>query len=194
MDTERILGHNGNIDWLHSFNQRLRLDLTYDFSRLATTDIPYWQNRADISGSAGIQGNSRSPIDWGPPTLSFSGGSGIVALTDSNSAHNRNETNKFSASLTWNHSGHNLAFGFDFRRQEFNYLSQQNPRGTFTFTGAATQGTANGAAVGGSDWQWRKSAGAPSSTRHGPHDRCRGRHRGRAGERNLAPRVRHKSS
>ena len=26
----------------------------------------------------------------------------------------------------------------DFRRQEFNYLAQQNPRGTFTFTGAST--------------------------------------------------------
>jgi trimeric autotransporter adhesin len=138
MDTERILGHNSNIDWLHSFNQRLRLDLAYDFSRLATTDIPYWQNRADISGSAGIQGNSRAPVDWGPPTLSFSGGSGIVTLTDGNSAHNRNQTNKVSASLTWNHSGHNLAFGFDFRRQQFNYLAQSNPRGTFTFTGTAT--------------------------------------------------------
>jgi len=138
MDAERILGHNSNIDWLHSFNQSLRLDLVYDFSRLATTDIPFWQNRADFSGDAGIQGNSRAPVDWGPPTLSFSGGSGIVALTDGNSAHNRNETNKVSVSLAWDHSGHNLAFGFDFRRQEFNYLAQSNPRGTFTFTGTVT--------------------------------------------------------
>ncbi|WP_263415956.1 carboxypeptidase regulatory-like domain-containing protein [Terriglobus albidus] len=137
-DTERVLGLNSNIDWLHSFNQRLRLDLAYDFSRLATTDVPYWQNRTDISGSAGIQGNSRAPVDWGPPTLSFSGGSGIAELTDGVSAHNRNQTDKVSASLTWNHSGHNLAFGFDFRRQQFNYLAQANPRGTLTFTGTAT--------------------------------------------------------
>jgi hypothetical protein len=32
-------------------------------------------------------------------------------------------------------------FGSDFRRQEFDYLSQQNPRGIFTFTGDATGGT-----------------------------------------------------
>jgi hypothetical protein len=137
-DAERILGLNSSIDWLHSFNQRLRLDLAYDFSRLATTDTPYWQNRADFSESAGIEGNSRAPADWGPPTLSFSGSSGIAALTDGISAHNRNQTNKVSASLAWNHSGHNLAFGFDFRRQQFNYRAQANPRGTLTFTGTAT--------------------------------------------------------
>ena len=33
---------------------------------------------------------------------------------------------------------HNITVGGDFRRQEFNYFSQQNPRGNFTFTGAAT--------------------------------------------------------
>ncbi len=38
---------------------------------------------------------------------------------------------------TWNHSPHNVTGGFDFRRQEFNYLSEANPRGTFNFTGAA---------------------------------------------------------
>lgn len=138
LDTERILGNNGDIDWLHSFNQSLRLDLLYDFSRLATTDIPYWQGRSDFSGGAGIQGNSRAPVDWGPPTLSFSGGSGTAMLTDGVSAHNRNETNRVSVSVAWDYAGHNLAFGFDFRRQEFNYLAQSNPRGTFTFTGTAT--------------------------------------------------------
>ncbi len=38
----------------------------------------------------------------------------------------------------WNRNRHNVTFGSDFRRQEFNYLSQQDPRGTFAFTGAAT--------------------------------------------------------
>ena len=40
--------------------------------------------------------------------------------------------------VLWNHGHHNVTLGGDFRRQEFNYLSQQNPRGTFTFTGVAT--------------------------------------------------------
>ena len=45
-----------------------------------------------------------------------------------------------------------LPLGGDFRRQQFNYLAQQNPRGMFTFTGAATQGSANGTAIGGDDF------------------------------------------
>ena len=39
---------------------------------------------------------------------------------------------------SFGYARHNLTFGTDFRRQQFNLLSQQNPRGTFTFTGAAT--------------------------------------------------------
>ena len=50
--------------------------------------------------------------------------------------------------MTWNRSPHNVTAGFDFRRQEFNYLTQANPRGQFTFTGASTSG---GVVGGGSD-------------------------------------------
>ncbi|MBV9083111.1 MAG: TonB-dependent receptor, partial [Acidobacteriaceae bacterium] len=88
-----------------------------------------------VSAEAGIRGNDQNPSDWGPPTLSFS--SGIAALTDTQSAFNRNQTSGLSSSLTWNRSGHNFMFGADFRREQFNVLAQQNPRGAFTFTGAA---------------------------------------------------------
>ena len=54
--------------------------------------------------------------------------------------------------MFWTRFRHNITFGGDFRRQQFNYLAQQDPRGTFTFTGAATEGTANGAAIGGYDF------------------------------------------
>ncbi len=35
------------------------------------------------------------------------------------------------------HRPHEISYGFDIRRQQFNSLSQQNPRGTFAFNGAA---------------------------------------------------------
>src|SRR5208337_3555252 len=57
-----------------------------------------------------------------------------------------------SYAMLWSRDRHNITFGGDFRRQQFNYLSQQDPRGMFTFTGAATQGNADGTAVGGSDF------------------------------------------
>ncbi len=53
-------------------------------------------------------------------------------------AINHNETNAISATFFWNRSRHNFQFGGDFKRQQFNILGQQNGRGTFAFTGAAT--------------------------------------------------------
>jgi hypothetical protein len=103
---------------------------------LRTQVISNFENRTNISGEAGITGNNQDPINWGPPTLIFS--SGIASLSDAESAFDRNETNAVSSSISWNHGHHNVTLGGDFRRQEFNYFSQQDPRGTFTFTGVAT--------------------------------------------------------
>jgi hypothetical protein len=103
---------------------------------LRTQVRPYFANRSNISGQAGITGNDQSPTNWGPPTLIFS--SGIASLSDGQSSFDRNETNAVASSILWNHGHHNVTLGGDFRRQEFNYLSQQDPRGTFTFTGIAT--------------------------------------------------------
>lgn len=149
LDTTDALGLNTSVHWSHRFHQRLFLNLGYGFSRLATGITPFWENRQNISGEAGITGNDQDPMNWGPPTLTFS--SGLAGLTDSESSHDRNQTSAVSLAARWYRDHHNFSFGGDFRRQEFNYLSQQNPRGTFTFTGAATQGNENGVAVGGFD-------------------------------------------
>jgi hypothetical protein len=47
--------------------------------------------------------------------------------------------------VDWNKFRHNVAVGGDFRRQEFNVLTQSNPRGSFTFNGTATNGGQVGA-------------------------------------------------
>jgi len=149
LDTTDVLGINTAMHWSHRLNQRVFLNLGYRFSRLRTRVTPYWENRENISGQAGISGNNQDPMNWGPPSLTFA--SGLAGLSDGQSSFDRNQSSAFSYSMLWNRDKHNITFGGDFRRQEFNYLSQQNPRGMFTFTGAATQGTTNGAAVGGSD-------------------------------------------
>ena len=63
---------------------------------------------------------------------------GITDLTDALPSFNRNQTGALSLDSLWNHGRHNISFGGDYRKQQFNILSQQNPRGNFTFTGAAT--------------------------------------------------------
>lgn len=149
LDKTDLLGVNTDIHWWHRLSSRLFLNSSYSFSRLRLRLDPFFEDRENISGDAGIHGNDQNPTNWGPPTLTFS--SGITPLSDAESTFNRNETDAVSASLLWVYGRQSITFGGDFRRQEFNDFSQQDPRGTFTFTGAATQGKLNGATVGGSD-------------------------------------------
>ena len=62
----------------------------------------------------------------------------MQALTDGQYASNRNLTNAYNAEIFWNRGRHAITFGGDYRRQQFNVLSQQDARGAFTFTGSAT--------------------------------------------------------
>jgi hypothetical protein len=150
LDSTGALGLNGQAHWSHRLGNDLFLNTGYQFSRLRTETKPFFANRENISGTDGIDGNDQDPADWGPPSLSFS--SGIAGVSDAQSAFNRNETNGVSYSMNLDQRRHDWSFGADFRRQEFNYLTQQNPRGSFAFTGAATQGIVNGVATGGSDF------------------------------------------
>jgi hypothetical protein len=138
-DTTDTLGLNGNINWTHRFSQRLFLFTGYRLSRLRTQVATNFENRQNISAAAGITGNDQDPADWGPPTLNFS--SGITSLTDAQSSFNRNRTDAFNGSAAVYHGRHNVTIGGDLRKQEYNDFFQQNPRGAFNFTGAATQST-----------------------------------------------------
>lgn len=142
LDRTDLLGINTGINWSHRFSPRLVLNLGYRFSRLVNRAIPYWENRENASATAGITGNNQDPMNWGPPTLTFAGG--LAGLSDAESSLDRHQTSAWSSAMLWNRVHHNFTFGGDFRRQQFNYLSQQDPRGTFTFTGAATQGSGTG--------------------------------------------------
>jgi len=150
LDTTDIQGIKTTVNWSYRFRQRLYTNMGFQFSRLSTRETPYFANRENVSSAAGISGNNQDHTNWGPPALNFS--SGIAPLSDGLSEFNRNRTDGVGYSLLWNKVRHNITAGGDFRRQEFNYLSQQNPRGTFSFTGSATQGTVNGTTVGGSDF------------------------------------------
>ena len=136
VDTTDTLGINAKINWEHRLSHEIFLNTGFQFSRLRTLVVPYFANRTNVSVQDGITGNDQDPSDWGPPTLTFS--SGIASLTDANSSFDRNRTDGVSESAAYYRGRHNITVGGDFRRQEFNYLSQQDPRGNFTFTGAAT--------------------------------------------------------
>jgi hypothetical protein len=149
LDSSAVLGMNAGANWHHRFTQRFSGNASYSFSRYRTQTIPNFANKDDIEATAGILGASTSQAYWGPPTLGFA--SGIATLYDGVSQYNRFETNAISLSIYWSHFRHNVQFGGDFRRQESNYLTEQNPDGSLQFTGAATRSGPT-AITGGSDF------------------------------------------
>jgi hypothetical protein len=148
VDATGVLGLSGYLHWQHRIGSHLFLNTGYNFSRYRTETTPNFANRIDISGpnDANISGNDQTPSNWGPPGLSFS--SGIAGLSDGNSAFNRSETNSVSVSAGIYERRHNITAGGDFRRQQYNYFYQQNPRGSFAFTGDATASSAESATTG----------------------------------------------
>ncbi|HTS77297.1 MAG TPA: carboxypeptidase regulatory-like domain-containing protein [Bryobacteraceae bacterium] len=135
LDTNDILGQRANLTWRNTIAPRLFGTLTIDFSRYSTTLRPFFENRENVSGLAGIAGNDQAPEYWGPPSLAFS--DGISTLSDGNPMVNHNQTGAVGYSLFWSRGRHNITVGGDVKRQQFNYLTEQNPRGSFNFTGAA---------------------------------------------------------
>ena len=129
-------GVNASVSWRRTFSMRLLFTAGYQFSRLAVRNTTFFQDRRNISGEAGILGNNQEPMNWGPPDLFFAGGT--AALSGGRPSFNRNQTNAWTYGMFWGIGRHNLQFGGEYRRQQSNYLSQQDARGTFTFTGAAT--------------------------------------------------------
>jgi trimeric autotransporter adhesin len=136
LDLGRGSGINTSAGWRHSFSPRFYINSTYQFSRQSTQTIPFFSNRFNFSGAAGITGNNQDPLYWGPPSLTFAGG--ISALSSGVPQNNRNQTSGVQLDLFYNRGRHNWTGGGGLQRQQSNILSQQDPRGTFTFTGVGS--------------------------------------------------------
>ena len=136
IDPTESLGMQGTVSYRHMFNQRINGSINYQYSRQSFRSDPFFANRTNVSGEAGITGNDQTAANWGPPNLSFT--SGINGLSDGQQSLTRNQTNAVGVNMLWIHRPHNIQFGGDFRRLQFNSLGQQNGRGNFIFTGAAT--------------------------------------------------------
>ncbi len=135
LDTRSSLGLNAAANFRHNFTPRFFTNIGGQYSRFAARVTPFFANLDNVSQKAGITGNNQAPLNWGPPTLNFA--SGITSLSDGLYSHNRSQTVALTVDNLWARARHNISFGGDVRRQEYNIFSQQDPRGSFTFTGAA---------------------------------------------------------
>src|SRR5207244_2648972 len=73
-DATRVSTFNAAVNWSHRFSQFLSTRFRYEFTGVTTDQTPYFANRENVSGIAGIAGNNQDPVNWGPPTLAFSSG------------------------------------------------------------------------------------------------------------------------
>ncbi len=135
-DTSSGYGLSASAGWSHSFAPRVNNSATLTFSRNITQATPYFAYTQNVAGELGIAGPFEVPINYGPPTLSFTN---FSSLSDGAASLNRNQTFNFTDNFTWViRRKHNLTFGYLFRKLQQNTLSYQNARGSFSFSGLAT--------------------------------------------------------
>jgi len=132
----RSSGLQTGLTWNRRVGFRNNLRGNYQLTRQTSRSVPYFADRVNVSGEAGITGNNQDPVNWGPPSLVFS--SGLAGLSDTQPQRSRTMTNGGGLELFMNRGRHNLTYGGDVRRHDVDLLSQPNPRGTFTFSGTAT--------------------------------------------------------
>ena len=135
MDTTEVSGVDTAINWSHRYSPSFVARSRYQFTDLTTQVRPYFANRTNVSGDAGIAGNAQDPVNWGPPSLIFSS---VEGLTDGKYAFNRNQTHAFNLEGLFSHGRHSVTLGGDVRSQHVDIQSQQDPRGSFGFTGRVT--------------------------------------------------------
>jgi hypothetical protein len=129
------LNDASTVNWRHTFRSQFFFNLGFQFTRNSTRNVPYFARRFNVSAAAGITGNNQDPLNWGPPSLNFA--NGIAALGEAQYSAPHNQTQGVSLEVFRGRGRHNVTSGYEFRRQQWNILSQQDPRGTLTFTGAA---------------------------------------------------------
>jgi trimeric autotransporter adhesin len=136
VDQTGTLGVNGNIHWAHRLKPRIFLFTGYTFSRLRTEVTPNFENRVNISGAAG---------HWRQRSGCRRLGSAVARLLERLCRIERcqqriqSQCHQLVSASTLIYRGkHNITIGGEFRKQQYNDFFQQNPRGAFGFTGAAT--------------------------------------------------------
>ena len=152
-DTSSGYGISAAAGWSHSFAPRFNNTANFTFSRNITKSTPFFAYTDNISGQLGIAGTEQDPINYGPPSLSFTN---FAGLSDSAASLNRNQTGNFTDNVTYViRRKHNLTFGFLYRRLQQNSLNYANSRGSFSFSGLLTSElNANGQPVTGTGFDF----------------------------------------
>jgi hypothetical protein len=136
LDTTRsTFAQNFGLSGNHNFKTRLISNWRISFNRTRTESTNAFAYQRDVEGDLGMTGVSTDPINWGPPTLTFSN-YGSVALGAPSLV--RNQTFTISAGLNKIGNKHSPRVGGDINWVQRDTNGDANGRGTYAFTGYAT--------------------------------------------------------
>jgi hypothetical protein len=128
-------GFSGNVGWTHNISAAALNTARVNFSRNVNETVPFFAYGVDVAAELGIGGVSGEPINYGPPNLSFTN---FGALTDASPMRIANQTTGGADAFTLIRGEHTLTFGADYRRMQLNSRTDQNARGTYSFSGLLT--------------------------------------------------------
>ncbi|MDP8988794.1 MAG: TonB-dependent receptor [Acidobacteriota bacterium] len=135
IDSSSGNGMNANFNYRHTFGTAIFQNFTATFNRNTNLTTPFFANGTDVAAGLGIQGASSNPLNYGPPTLTFTN---FGSLTDSSPSQTAVYNLGFTESLSIRRGKHNWTFGGGYTRYFRNSVTDANGRGTFNFTGLAT--------------------------------------------------------
>lgn len=128
-------GQSWSISWSHTLGPRFVNRLGWNFSRNRSETVPFFAYSRDVAGELGLRGTARDPINYGPPNLSFTN---FAGLTDASPLLRRDQTAAVNDGITLVRGRHTFTVGGEYRRMQLNTRTDQNARGTFSFSGLTT--------------------------------------------------------
>jgi trimeric autotransporter adhesin len=89
----------------------------------------------NVAAQDGFTGISTAPIDYGVPLVTFAN---LTELADPAPVLVRNQTLRFSDSVSYIQRQHTILFGGEIRRRQLNTYTASTPRGAYSFSGLMT--------------------------------------------------------
>jgi hypothetical protein len=133
----------------HTFSPVVVNELRLGFARLRLERLSENAYKRDVVSELGVPGvQFGGPEVWGIPSVTIPGYSVIGDDNFFLPMRLRNNTYQVVNTLTWNRGAHNLRFGGEIRRFQFNILQIFTPRGDFRFS---SNYTTRFAGTGGND-------------------------------------------
>jgi hypothetical protein len=130
-------GWQSDIGWTHNFGPRTINSFHWSFTRNRSNYVPFFAYGANVAAQIGIQGTSQSPLNYGPPNLSFTNYGNMI---DGNPVIRRDQSSAIRDSVTLVRKQHSLTFGGEYRRIQSNPITDTYGRGAFVFSGLLTSG------------------------------------------------------